>query len=59
MRELALELLDDAYGITLRAWVILRDKLEEEGHTDIIDSVSACEGRFYITPDVREVLWLK
>lgn len=51
MRSLALALLDDDQGINLQAWKILRDILEDEGDTDIIEAVKIQDDRVYLPSD--------
>ena len=47
MRELALALLNDDTGISVEAWLMLREKLEPENY-DIVEAVRFCEGRAFI-----------
>ena len=53
MRELALELLDDGFGISMDAWSCLFPLLEESGEEfqDIVDAVETSEGRVYLEED--------
>lgn len=50
LRELALELLDDDYGITGDAWAVLYEILEqsEEEYEDIAQAVKNQDGRIYL-----------
>lgn len=56
VRNLALDLLDDEYGVNSRAWDSMIDWLDDEGCDDIIDVVDACEGRFYLTEENATML---
>lgn len=48
LRQLALALLDDDYGITEKAWNLLHHLLAEAGYTDIIAAVREQDGRYYL-----------
>lgn len=51
LRNLALNMLDDEQGISEGAFFELRCKLDNDGQSDIVDAVEACEGRFYLTEE--------
>lgn len=49
IRQLAIALLDDDEGISLDAWELLADALEEEGNNDdLINAVAGCDDRVYL-----------
>jgi len=48
MRELAILLLDDDYGINWGAWQMLSSVLDEENCDDIVVAVGESDGRFYL-----------
>lgn len=61
MRELAILLLDDEWGINEKAWRLLRDALEAEGASgnnceDIINSVRAQDDRWFLPEGALESL---
>ena len=56
VRNLALDLLDDEYGINRQAFNQLADWLEDEECDDIVDAVDACEGRYYIDAEKAKEL---
>lgn len=56
VRNLALDLLDDEHGVSGKAWKNMIDWLDDEGCSDIIDAVDACEGRFYLTEENAAML---
>ncbi len=56
LRMLALDLLDDEHGVNSSAWDRLRDMLYFNGDQDIIDSVKATEGRYYLEPSAAIAL---
>jgi hypothetical protein len=51
LRQLAIDLLDDAQGINEAAWIDLRNSLIAAGCTDISNAVSSAEGRFFLPED--------
>lgn len=51
LRKLALALLDDPMGIDSDAWDILSDMLQADSQVDIVLSVRATEGRWYLKED--------
>lgn len=52
MRQLAIALLDDEYGINAEAWRMLSAALEDEGgNDDILCAVRSADGRFYLPDD--------
>ncbi len=56
MRQLALLLLDDEYGISAEAWSELRVLLEsDDGNDDILTSVRSADGRYYLPEDFNAV----
>lgn len=48
LRNFALDLLDDEYGINKQAFNSLADMLYDDDQEDITNAVDATEGRFYI-----------
>jgi 5-hydroxyisourate hydrolase-like protein (transthyretin family) len=50
LRELALEVLDDEYGITQDAWAVLFDLLaaSNEEYEDIAEAVTGADGRVFL-----------
>ncbi len=56
VRNLALDLLDDEHGINRQAYKSLADWLDDEGCSDIVDAVDACEGRYYIAAETAQEL---
>ena len=51
LRKLAILLLDDENGINEAAYNELAAELSAAGHTDILNAVTAQDGRFYLGED--------
>jgi len=51
LRTLAILLLDDENGINAAAYNELATQLAAEGHTDILNAVTAQDGRYYLGED--------
>jgi len=51
LRKLAILLLDDENGINEAAYNELATQLAEAGHTDILNAVTAQDGRYYLGED--------
>jgi hypothetical protein len=51
LRKLAILLLDDENGINKDAYRELAKELIAEGHTDIVNAVTAQNGRYYLGED--------
>lgn len=56
IRDLALALLDDDYGINEKACNHLVGLLDKAGLTKIVDVIDGCEGRFYLDDEVAKDL---
>ena len=56
LRNFAIDLLDDDHGINRTAWETLSDMLYDADENDIVDAVSAQDGRFYLPEDVVDSL---
>lgn len=56
LRRLAIELMDNDEDISEVSYVYLRELLEEFDSRDIIDSVNATDGRFYIEEGASDTL---
>lgn len=56
IRSLALELLDDNFGVNKRAFNTLSDLLLESDNADVVDAVSENEGRVYLSASAAECL---
>jgi hypothetical protein len=48
LRQLAILLLDDENGINESAYRVLAQELIAEGHPDIVNAVTAQDGRFFL-----------
>jgi hypothetical protein len=56
IRDLALALLDDEDGINSTGFDILSDLLKDTGNDDILNSVNAIDGRYFVGEDDAEIL---
>lgn len=56
LRRLAIELMDNDEDISETSYTYLRELLEAFDSRDIIDSVDATDGRFYIKEDASNIL---
>lgn len=58
IRNLAIALLNDEYGINNNAIAHLRSLIEEYGHTDILEALEweSCHNRYYITEHAANAL---
>lgn len=52
IRETAIAILDDDYGVNGDAWVCLYSLLRANGDFDVINRVDATDGRFYLVQEV-------
>jgi hypothetical protein len=56
LRNFALALLDDKYGINGEAWLSLVDMLDDDDQNDIVLAARGNDGRFYLPADVANQL---